>query len=126
VLEVYELEIPRDIAMNAQSAVLLREVKRAFPLHGGRDLEVVSLSALRLSLARNRKFADLNRFLLRIGPALLIVQIAELVPEVVGERPLWELDGNGQRPGIATGRVAARNRSLRAPPRCRTEPNRLK
>src|SRR6516225_5749374 len=31
-----------------------------------------------------------------------------------------------QRPGIATGRVAARNRGLRAPPRCHTEPYRLK
>ena len=31
-----------------------------------------------------------------------------------------------QRPGIATGRVAARNRGLRAPPRCRIEPSRLK
>src|SRR5256885_9073056 len=31
-----------------------------------------------------------------------------------------------KRPGIATGRDAARNRGLRAPPRCSTEPDRLK
>ncbi len=31
-----------------------------------------------------------------------------------------------QRPGIATGRDAARNRGLRAPSRCSTEPGRLK
>src|SRR5712675_299757 len=33
---------------------------------------------------------------------------------------------HAQRPGIATGRDAARNRGLRAPPRCSTEPDRLK
>lgn len=33
---------------------------------------------------------------------------------------------HAQQPGIATGRVAACNRGLRAPPRCSTEPGRLK
>src|SRR5437764_11715995 len=33
---------------------------------------------------------------------------------------------HAQRPGIATGRDAARNRGLRAPLRCSTEPDRLK
>ena len=37
-------------------------------------------------------------------------------------RPLRQ----AQRPGIATGRVAASNWGLRAPPRYRTEPSRLK
>jgi ABC-type lipoprotein export system ATPase subunit len=35
--------------MNAQSAVLLRQVKKAFPLRGGLDLEVLALEHLALS-----------------------------------------------------------------------------
>jgi putative ABC transport system ATP-binding protein len=35
--------------MSEQSAVLLRQVKKAFPLHGGRDLEVLHLEHLALS-----------------------------------------------------------------------------
>src|SRR6516165_7598372 len=37
---------PFGIAVNAQSAVLLREVKKVFPLHGGRALEVLDLEHL--------------------------------------------------------------------------------
>ena len=43
----------------------------------------------------------------------------------IGNLPAGRLR-QAQRPGIATGRDAARNRGLRAPPGCSTEPSRLK